>query len=184
LVFRSPVYQPTKRETGLLFFTSHTRGGNDAFTKACQALIVITIMRISDASVKRCIIIIFMPGVLKHEPKIIFDEKAVGTRIAELRQANGLTQHALADKIGINRALISDYERGKVRIYGDMIARIALALKVTTDDILGLKSNALPKQIPSLKLMKRLYEMDKLPNSKQKALLTTIDNFLKAEGMK
>ena len=116
-----------------------------------------------------------MAGMLKNKPIIVFDEKAVGKRIAILRQAKGLTQKMLAEKIGIKRALVSDYERGKVRIYGDMIARIAIVLKVSSDDILGLKLKSFDKQMPSLKIMKRVRQITELPAAKQKIILRNID---------
>jgi transcriptional regulator with XRE-family HTH domain len=66
--------------------------------------------------------------------------ETIGKRIARLRNEKGYTQLQLAEKIGIVRILISDYERGKIRLYDEMLARFAVALEVTTDELLGLKN--------------------------------------------
>ena len=117
---------------------------------------------------------------MKIQNSYKLNENAIGERITKIRNEKGLTQKELADRVGIKRALISDYERGKVRIYGDMVALIAVALRVSTDEIIGLKNNKGNKNPPSLRLMKRLYEIEKLNPSQQKALLKNIDMFLKA----
>ena len=127
-----------------------------------------------------------MPRKMKQKLKSIYnnEDNTIGKRIARLRKEKGFTQKELAEKIGINRSLMCDYEIGRIRIYSEMIARIAIALNVSTDNILGVKNIGNNKNIPSLKLIKRMYAIEKLSKSKQKALLKNIDNFLKAEGIK
>lgn len=115
---------------------------------------------------------------LKAElPDINFKRDDIGKRIAKIRKEQGLTQKELADKIGIERYLLSDYELGRARIYDEMIIRLALVLSIGSDELLGLKKMDNPTS-PSLKLMKRLYKIDKLPLSKQKYLLKKIDTYL------
>jgi transcriptional regulator with XRE-family HTH domain len=105
------------------------------------------------------------------------ETQKIGIRIAEARHAKGLTQAQLAELIGISRLLLSDYERGKVRIYADVVAKIATALGISPAKLLIIQeANYDPG--PSLRLVKRLKKIEKLPESKQKALLTTIDGFL------
>ena len=61
-----------------------------------------------------------------------------------------------------------------------MIARLALALGVTADELLGIKPAQNQTHQPKLKIQKRINAIEKLPTSQQKALLKTIDAFLKA----
>lgn len=61
-----------------------------------------------------------------------------------------------------------------------MIIRFAKALKTTSDDILGLKESDTDIEKPSLKIIRRLIKIEKLPEADQKSLLKTIDMFLKA----
>jgi transcriptional regulator with XRE-family HTH domain len=77
------------------------------------------------------------------------------------------------------QALISDYERDKLRPYADVVVRLALALGVSTDELLGVRA---PKKQPvtdtDRRFLKRLQRLDSLPKRDQDALLRTIDAFL------
>ena len=114
------------------------------------------------------------------ENKPIPDTHEIGTRIAFLRKEKGLTQAELAERIGISRLLLSDYERGKVRLYADVLAKIAIALGVSNDHILLTQPVTLIDYTPSLRFIKRLQKIERLPANEQKALLKNIDMFLKA----
>jgi transcriptional regulator with XRE-family HTH domain len=108
-------------------------------------------------------------------------KEVLGQRLARIRKERGLTQQQLAERTGVIQVLISDYERGKLRLNADMIVRFAEALNVTTDELLrGKKSAAAPKRQPSLKLLRRMEQIENLPPYRQRALLTTIDGFLAA----
>jgi transcriptional regulator with XRE-family HTH domain len=106
-------------------------------------------------------------------------EETLGQRLARLRKQRGLTQVELAQKIGIIQSLVSEYERDKLRLNAEMLARFALALEVSADELLGLQK--LPKngRHPSRKVLRRLQKIEELPAHDQAALLKTIDTFLK-----
>jgi transcriptional regulator with XRE-family HTH domain len=106
-----------------------------------------------------------------------------GERIAAVRKARGLTQAQLAERIGIIQSLISDYESGRRRLYAEMLIRIAQVLRVSVDELLGLKAARVNGESPvSLKVSRRMQQIDALPRTQQKTLLATIDNFLKGAG--
>lgn len=107
-------------------------------------------------------------------------DETIGQRVARLRKERGYTQADLANEIGITRELVSDYERGKIRPHYEMIIRFALAFKITTDELLGLKPSKHSGSQPSLKVMRRLLKIESLPPSQQRSLLNTIDAVLKA----
>lgn len=123
-----------------------------------------------------------MPKSPKYQLEPLEQKLTIGERIAKIRRQQGLTQKALAKKLGVERYLISDYERGRIRLYDEMVTRFALALGVDTDEILGLKTEATLQKVPSLRLIKRITRIENLPHSKQKSLLQIIDGFLKGEG--
>ena len=54
-------------------------------------------------------------------------------RLAALRKERGLTQHALADRVGIHVTLLRRYEAGKTLPGLDVIRRLSRALSVTAD---------------------------------------------------
>ena len=61
-------------------------------------------------------------------PPIDLGEESIGKRIAAIRKQKGFTQKKLAEKMGLLNYLISDYERGRRRLYDEMVARFAVAL--------------------------------------------------------
>ena len=90
-------------------------------------------------------------------------------------QGAGLTQVEVAQRIGIIQALISDYERDKLRLNAEMLVRFAQALNVSADELLGLSADKrLASKNPSLKILRRLNKIASLPPTKQKAFLQTI----------
>jgi len=107
--------------------------------------------------------------------------ESFGQRLARLRKERGFTQVELADKTEMIQALVSDYETGKLRPYADVVVRLAIALDVSTDELLGV---ARPKKHSSgvegnRRFLRRLPLVDALPKRDQDALLRTIDAFLK-----
>ncbi|MCR4289399.1 MAG: helix-turn-helix domain-containing protein [Candidatus Scalindua sp.] len=116
------------------------------------------------------------PSKLKLPPLDLGNE-TVGQRIARLRKERGYTQIELAERMSIIQGLISDYERDKLRLHGEMVVRFAQALEVTADELLGLNSSKNGVK-PNLKILRRLKKIESLPASSQKTLLKTIDTFL------
>lgn len=104
-----------------------------------------------------------------------------GDRLARLRKERGFTQVELAERVGMIQALVSDYERGKLRPYADVVARFAKALDVSADVLLGIAEErtataaARPLQ---RRLLRRLLAIEELPKRDQDALIRTIDAFL------
>ena len=61
--------------------------------------------------------------------------KAVGQRISELRKKKGLSQEALASKIGIDRVAVGYIEQGRRRPSLNTIYSIAEALEIRVADL-------------------------------------------------
>jgi transcriptional regulator with XRE-family HTH domain len=57
------------------------------------------------------------------------------TRLAAARKERGLTQQALADRVGIHVTQIRRYEAGTSSPTLDVLAKIALSMNVTTDSL-------------------------------------------------
>src|SRR5574340_585565 len=100
------------------------------------------------------------------------DAESIGERIARLRKERGLTQKQLAEKVGIIQVLVSDYEKGKLRLHAEMVVRFARALGVKTDEFLGLTENASEKSVvkADLKIIRRLSRIASLPPNEQKIM--------------
>jgi transcriptional regulator with XRE-family HTH domain len=117
---------------------------------------------------------------LKLKPVDMGDE-SLGQRLARLRKERGWTQKQIAERTGLIQELVSNYETDKLRLNADMILRFAEVLDVSADELLrGSKSTVVAKKQPSLKLVRRMEQIEGLPLYEQRALLTTIDKFLAA----
>ena len=103
--------------------------------------------------------------------------------MAKLRKEKALTQIELAELVGISQSALTDYERGKLRLHDKLILKIAEVLKITTDELLGKKNNK-TTNISSLRLSRRLKEIEKLAPADQKVLLRNIDLFIQSAKKK
>jgi transcriptional regulator with XRE-family HTH domain len=126
-----------------------------------------------------CFCIEAMPK--KSNPQEAGSEKeTLGQRLARIRKEGGFTQQQLAERTGLIQVLISDYERGKLRLTAEMAIRFVDVLGVGTDELLrGKKRATPPSRQPSLKLLRRMEQIEKLPQHRQRALLAAIDFFLR-----
>lgn len=114
-------------------------------------------------------------------------KETLGLRLAQVRKERGLTQVQLAERTGLIQVVVSDYERGRLRLPADMALRFAEVLGVTVDELLQpRKKNRAAKTAkqPSLKLVRRMEQIENLPIYQQRALLTTIDTFIAAAEAK
>ena len=126
-----------------------------------------------------------MPRVSRLKlPPIDWGNETPGERLARLRKERGYTQVELAQKLGILQTLVTDYERGKLRLNADMILRFARALEVSTDDILQPAAKPAKTRKPSRKVLRRLERIGTLPRTQQTALLKTIDTALELHSLK
>jgi transcriptional regulator with XRE-family HTH domain len=108
------------------------------------------------------------------------DDKAFGRRLQEIRKRRGLSQVDVAQRLGIHQSLISQYERGYLRLHGALLVRLAQALKTTPDEILTVKEISGNGDGPSVdrRFVRRLQRIDRLTPHQKKILLGTIDAFL------
>ena len=119
----------------------------------------------------------------RYSLTMISDRRTPGAKIALRRKERGLTQKRLSTVMDIPWRLISDYERGKLRLNDKVLRKFSEALEISADEILGLQTNKYRIETPSLRLMKRVNRIKDLPIPKQKALLQIIDGFLKSESI-
>ncbi len=139
--------------------------------------------------VKKIIYNVSMPRIPKKKlTPLNLSESTIGQRISIFRKKLNLTQKELAERIGIERIIVSDYERGRIRLYDEMVVRFAIALGVTTDKLLGLKPIDIPHyaDIDSLNIrwLKKISEIKKLPESKQKEITRNINTLLENNRLK
>lgn len=118
-------------------------------------------------------------------PPLDYGNETLGQRLARLRKERGYTQVDLAKKIGIIQTLISDYELDKLRLSAEMAVRFAMVLDVTVDELVSPKATAKKRSVraPSLKVVRRMEQIEKLPPRKQEFVLQALDSLLKAQAL-
>ncbi len=65
----------------------------------------------------------------------------IGEIIKELRFSNNLTQQTVADKIGISRSVLSQYENNLVEPTANVVKKFAAYFEVSSDYLLGLEND-------------------------------------------
>jgi len=126
-----------------------------------------------------------MPRVPKQKLlPISLSKETIGQRIARFRKLKGWTQVQLARNIGIERTVIANYEKDRLRIYDEMIGRISLVLGVSSDVLLGISEEHADIPKLSLRLMRRLSIVDSFPEAKKKRILQTLDDSIEANKQK
>lgn len=106
-------------------------------------------------------------------------KKEVGARLRALRVASGLTQIQLAEMVGTHQTALSQVEVGRRGVSLDQVVKLARALKVTPDQILGdTHTQATAGHSRNGRLWRRIQRIDALPKAKQRAILQIIDAFI------
>lgn len=67
---------------------------------------------------------------------VSFRDMPFADRLAALRKQRGLTQEALADLVGVTKTQVYRYENNGSQPTLDVIKKLALALSVTTDELI------------------------------------------------
>jgi transcriptional regulator with XRE-family HTH domain len=120
-----------------------------------------------------------MPRRVKSNVPLKLGEETTGQRLSRLRKEKGLSQREFAKKIGLTQSIISAYELDTRTLSAKMLAQFAVFFGVTTDELMGLKSNGKEKMQFNLRLTKRIHEIERLSEYNQKIILRMIDSFLR-----
>lgn len=104
--------------------------------------------------------------------------ETIAQRLQRLRREKGVTQAELAELLGVSQPIVSDYERGELRLHGELIVKLAEILNCSADELLGLQQRQTVTGSGNRRLLRRLQQLDLLPKRDQEALLRTIDAFL------
>jgi len=99
----------------------------------------------------------------------------MGKRLAEIRKNQGLTQSELGRRIGLSRRMVVYYETVSDNIPANLLAKIATALKVSADELLGLKSLSIDESKTSLRLLSKLKVVGQFPRRQIKSVLDYIN---------
>jgi transcriptional regulator with XRE-family HTH domain len=105
----------------------------------------------------------------------------LGQRTAAAREAAGLTQTELGQKVGVSQRVIANWERKPVALRAEQLIALADALNVSADYLLG-RPNGKPASHkgPIGKLRQAFEKAQQLPRSQQQYILKVVEAFVEA----
>ena len=107
--------------------------------------------------------------------------KDLGSRLAQLRKDQGLSQQAIADALGIAQQTYAHYEVGRLRMPMSLLPKLIELFGVGADELIGLRS-APGKRGPAPQLQQKIELLSRLPKAKQKFVLEMLDGVLNQAG--
>ncbi len=104
----------------------------------------------------------------------------IGSKIINLRKKLSLSQTELAKKVSVSRTIIGNYERNENTPSIDILLKIAKVFNVSVDFLIG------EGQLSSYDkdLLKRINDIEHLPEEDKKHIFYMIDNIVKAVKLK
>lgn len=96
-----------------------------------------------------------------------------GERLATVRKSKKISQDELAKAIGVHAPVIGRYERNEVKPSIDVATKIANAVGVSLDYLVGNSELELDKDI-----INRVVEIQQLPDKDKDHILYTLDSLL------
>jgi transcriptional regulator with XRE-family HTH domain len=128
--------------------------------------------------------------VTRKKPVKATDGSDFGQRLTALRKAQDMSQVQLARAAHATQRAISYYETGLGFPPAPLVARLAHALKISADELLGIKPQ--PREISrfervnndpeSRRLWKKFQQMASLPQKDQRAVIRLINSLSAARG--
>ena len=104
----------------------------------------------------------------------------IGSKIATLRKAKKWSQEDLAKKVNSSRVMIGNYERNSNTPSIDIILKIAKVFDVSIDYLAGEgQFSTYNKEV-----LKRIEDIEDLPDEDKNHLFYVIDNLIKAVKLK
>ena len=107
----------------------------------------------------------------------MFDKKAVGQRIKNIRVQRGLTQEQLAENVNVSRSTIAEAENGKLTF--DTLCMLADCLDTSTDYLLG-RAETANKAAEIINNLKRYFNIRFEKNSMYVSISANLMKILKS----
>lgn len=104
-----------------------------------------------------------------------FLDMNIGNIISQLRGKNGFSQSDLADKSQVSRVMIGKYERGEAIPSIDAAKKIADALGISLDYLVGETSQTSFDK----RTLERIQELELLEENKKQTLYDLIDTYIR-----
>ena len=104
-----------------------------------------------------------------------------GKKLRDAREVKGFSQAELARQINSHHSIIGKYERDEVKPTVDVIKKLAEVLSTTISFLMGETDSQNVFKDPVM--LKRMADIESLPEKDKECLLLTVDNFIRATKM-
>jgi transcriptional regulator with XRE-family HTH domain len=102
----------------------------------------------------------------------------LGTRVAELRRSQNITQVEMAATLGVSQQTINSYEVGRRRIPVSALPTLARSLGVSLEELFGDDVAAAKKRGPASKLQQQIERIQQLPRTQQRFVMQMLDTVI------
>jgi transcriptional regulator with XRE-family HTH domain len=102
----------------------------------------------------------------------------LGTRVAELRRSQNITQVEMAATLGVSQQTINSYEVGRRRIPVSALPTLARSLGVSLEELFGDDATATKKRGPAPKLQQQIERIQQLPRTQQRFVMQMLDTVI------
>lgn len=112
---------------------------------------------------------------ISKDEKVFFVQ--LGSRIAQLRKEQGITQVQLAEWLNVSQQTVNAYEVGRRRMAVSALPTIAKLLGVSLEELIG-EPQKPGKRGPTPKLQQQMQRIHQLPKARQKFVMEMIETVL------
>ena len=106
------------------------------------------------------------------------ERTSFGQRLHALREQAGLSQQQLADRIGLSQRAYAYWERHPVALRPDQLLKLADALHVSVEDLVGTNGTKKRGSGPTGKMRQLFEAASRLPRSQQQKIAAIIEPFI------
>jgi transcriptional regulator with XRE-family HTH domain len=98
--------------------------------------------------------------------------------LADLREAAGMTQQQIAARLGVHQSNIAFWERWDKPPRGEVLPRLAEALGVSIDALLGIQPPTPKRQVAKGRLQRVFENASRLPRRQQDKVAEFVEAFV------
>ena len=103
---------------------------------------------------------------------------AFGERLVAAREQAGMSQRDLAEKLGITQRALSWWEREPVSLKPEQLAALTVALKITSDALLGIDAPKKRGSGPTGKARRVFEAVSRLPRHQQEKIVDVVETLV------
>lgn len=107
---------------------------------------------------------------------------AFGQRLFAARNAAGLSQAEVAEKLGLTQTAYAFWERHPVALRPDQVEKLALILGVSVEQLFGSNNRGRIHSGPVGRARRAFEQVSKLPRSQQQYILKVVEAFVESTG--